>query len=192
MIECTNLSDGIFLIRSVVPQEHIDKILEYCINITEEEWNTTQASHYDETNFWSGRVYDSEDIDSEILESLSFINYRVSRLFKNFTKFDEFNELSRIFPADIGMEPHTDDCHEAHADVRYGLIMYLNDNFDGGEIYYPDLDIQHKPKSGDLVVHRGSILHGVKPVKNETRYMITAFVFGNEDAEFKFDRRNNE
>ena len=56
---------------------------------------------------------------------------------------------------------------------RFGLVYYFNDEFTGGEIYYPTLGISHTPKPGDLVIHSADLLHGVVPVKSGKRYSYT-------------------
>jgi predicted 2-oxoglutarate/Fe(II)-dependent dioxygenase YbiX len=57
---------------------------------------------------------------------------------------------------------------------RFGLVFYFNDDYDDGEIYYPEMKVSHKPKSGDLVIHSADILHGTRPPKNGVRYTYTA------------------
>ena len=49
--------------------------------------------------------------------------------------------------------------------------LYFN-NFEGGELYYPNQNIIYKPKAGELVIHgsHDECAHGVKPVKSEVRY----------------------
>ncbi len=77
-----------------------------------------------------------------------------------------------------GMPVHFDDSPEViETKIHYGLVLYLNDNYDGGEIYYPKLNLQYKPKSGDMVIHPGTeeYAHGVKDIYNGTRYAITLF-----------------
>lgn len=39
--------------------------------------------------------------------------------------------------------------------VKWGCVIYLNDNYEGGEIYYPKKNIQYKPKAGSLICHIG-------------------------------------
>jgi len=53
----------------------------------------------------------------------------------------------------------------------YGTVVYLND-FEGGEIFYPNLGIIYKPNPGDLVIHSSAegCSHGVAIVKSEKRY----------------------
>lgn len=65
--------------------------------------------------------------------------------------------------------------------------MYLNDNYDGGEISFKigDQYIDYKPVAGDVVVFPSGhpeflaeehpYLHGVKKISNNTRYLIRCF-----------------
>lgn len=77
-----------------------------------------------------------------------------------------------------GMPAHFDDSPENNkTKTHYGMVLYLNDNYDGGEIYYPKLNLQYKPKRGDLIIHPGTeeYMHGVKDISNGNRYVITFF-----------------
>jgi hypothetical protein len=60
---------------------------------------------------------------------------------------------------------------------RYAAFVYLNDDFEGGELYYPQHDIVVKPEPGLAVIHPGDInyLHGVKMVTDGERYTSPAF-----------------
>ncbi len=56
-------------------------------------------------------------------------------------------------------------------------LFYWNDNFEGGELYYPQYDLEIKPQPGLAVVHPGDInyLHGVRMVTAGERYTTPAF-----------------
>jgi hypothetical protein len=56
-------------------------------------------------------------------------------------------------------------------------LFYYNDDFEGGELYYPDHDLVVKPKPGLAVAHPGDVnyLHGVKPVISGERYTTPSF-----------------
>lgn len=63
--------------------------------------------------------------------------------------------------------------------IRYGIVIYYNDDYQGGEIEYPELDIVYKPKARSLIIHGGNILHGPKRViGDKVRYFSTAFIRG--------------
>jgi hypothetical protein len=72
---------------------------------------------------------------------------------------------------------HDDDPYRLDVTTRYGFVLYLNDDYTGGEIYYPKLNIEYKPKVGDLVIHPGSeeYSHGVRDIVSGERYNITLF-----------------
>jgi len=66
--------------------------------------------------------------------------------------------------------------------IRYGIVIYYNDDYLGGEIHYPSLEISHKPKARSLVMHGGNIPHGTKKVTSDDyRYFSTSFVRGTVD-----------
>lgn len=56
-------------------------------------------------------------------------------------------------------------------------LFYYNDDFEGGELYYPEFDLIIKPKPGLAVAHPGDInyLHGVKKVISGQRYTTPSF-----------------
>ena len=62
-------------------------------------------------------------------------------------------------------------------DYDLNSLFYYNDDFEGGELYYPDHDISIKPKPGLAVLHPGDInyLHGVKMVTAGERFTTPAF-----------------
>ena len=78
--------------------------------------------------------------------------------------------------------PHSDNSNfngvpNAYEKNKYVSILYLNDNYDGGELYFPEHSIEIKPKAGGLYVFPGGFenLHGVKEVKLGSRYTIVIF-----------------
>ena len=65
-----------------------------------------------------------------------------------------------------------DDCFVLVDNNVYGMVVYINDNYEGGEIFYTKQNIVYKPKSGDLLIHSAEdhCEHGVYPVKTNIRY----------------------
>jgi len=51
-------------------------------------------------------------------------------------------------------------------------LIYLNDDYLGGEIYFPDYNISYKPEPGDLVCFpdNPNFIHGVKSISQGYRY----------------------
>jgi predicted 2-oxoglutarate/Fe(II)-dependent dioxygenase YbiX len=60
-------------------------------------------------------------------------------------------------------------------DITIGALIYLNDNYEGGEINFPEYDIIIKPKFGELVIFPCHFLHEVKEVIKGERYTLPLF-----------------
>jgi len=66
---------------------------------------------------------------------------------------------------------------------NYASVIYLNDNYIGGEIYFPNFDnFKPKIKPGTLVMFPSTLryLHGVTEITEGTRYTIVGFFTFNE------------
>lgn len=78
------------------------------------------------------------------------------------------------------MNYHTDNYAKGSSEhVIQGTVLYLNDNFEGGEIHYKNFDLKIKPKKGMLVVHGGGddCEHGVLPLLSGNRFVVTGFIY---------------
>lgn len=55
------------------------------------------------------------------------------------------------------------------------ILAYLNDDFEGGEIYFPELDYGIKPERGMLITFPGNLhyVHGVAPITSGVRYTVS-------------------
>lgn len=65
---------------------------------------------------------------------------------------------------------------------NYGAIMYLNTVYEGGEIYFPTLDLKPKIEADMLAFFPGTVkfLHGVTPVRSGIRYTVATFLTHDE------------
>ena len=70
------------------------------------------------------------------------------------------------------MVPHIDDSVPEYGKCIATAILYLNDDYEGGEICYPDTGESYHPKAGTMILHPGGIKHEVKPVTKGSRYII--------------------
>ena len=95
---------------------------------------------------------------------------RVSDHFKKALGLDLKIEEAQIQNWIVGSEslPHT---HERWPQVKYNSLLYLNNNFEGGEFYTPQLTI--KPEPGLLTLFDGSQTeHGLNQVLNNDRFTL--------------------
>lgn len=68
---------------------------------------------------------------------------------------------------------------------KFVSLLYLNDDYKGGELYFPELGIEFQPAALSWVAFNGGIenLHGVKPILEGTRYTFVSF-WDFEEAEY--------
>ena len=74
------------------------------------------------------------------------------------------------------MGPHTDSSPEPTVE-HISSVLYLNDNYEGGEINFPNQDICIKPKAGSIVVFPSipPFVHESKKIISGTKYMSPGF-----------------
>ena len=87
-----------------------------------------------------------------------------------------FATIQRMQPG-VELKSHTDQ----HTDpsIKYATIVYINDDYADGEIFFPKLDIQIKPKPGTMLFFPGNeeYEHGVKHVGDGAiRYVLVGFI----------------
>jgi len=77
----------------------------------------------------------------------------------------------------VHLDDHRDtDCNP---NLKYATVVYLNDDFGGGEVYFKDEDLttEMKPIPGSMLIFNASRLHGTKPVIGDfNRYVLTSFI----------------
>jgi len=65
--------------------------------------------------------------------------------------------------------------HGPHYNTTVSIVVYLNDDYDGGELHFPRLDnLTYAPKIGDIAVFPSNYIyeHASLPMKSGTKYCI--------------------
>ena len=123
-------------------------------------------------------------MSNELYSKMEQVYKTIERLFTNLDSIIYSWELRRLKNSEF-MWPHTDGGNpDDPRKLVFGIAIYLNNNFEGGEIIYPDLGLSVTPKPGSMVIHDASHKHQVFPVVSGERYSITTFVFGDESTKF--------
>lgn len=67
---------------------------------------------------------------------------------------------------------------EKTLDRDISVVYFLNDDFAGGELFFPNLDLLIKPEAGTLVCFPAdhNYIHGVKPVTAGRRYTVVTWM----------------
>jgi hypothetical protein len=174
-------SDNIVHVKNFVDKVTISKLYEFSKNIK----NFTQMQG-NET--WDNRVYGPESFQNDSNQLYTKVNdVYAKRLKKEIEKVFGFLLEDRN-PSIVIWRPG--DFQPPHADKEqpdgspnpfpfYDLssLIYINDDYKGGEIYFPQHDIEIKPSAGDAVFFPGDrfYLHGVKELKEGLRFTIPIF-----------------
>lgn len=117
-----------------------------------------------------------DDINAVRLRSLS-----ISAMFPYISQYMSLYNLTKMVPkkdfitvskleAGNSMAEHSDD--DQLDSNNFICMAYINDNYEGGELYFPDLDIQYKPRQGDVIIYQAKEKHMVTELKSGTRYSI--------------------
>jgi hypothetical protein len=89
------------------------------------------------------------------------------------------------------MSPHVDTDSQKHQHIV--CMYYINDNYDGGEIVFPEYDLKIKPKSNSIIMFPGNenYRHGVLEVLKGFRYTFgMRFVFAGSTFLGPTEQRN--
>lgn len=155
------------------------KYIDLVNNTPSEKWGVRSNS-----NVWAGRVIYNNSFDGYQLLNNKFIS-KIHDTIKS-----DFQLNKEIYPDYLGLVKwEKDDYQSPHADGEevdrqhiyhwrnFGCVYYLNDDYEGGEIYFPNQDIFLKPKPNTLVFFPGTLefLHGVKIITSGVRYTLTSF-----------------
>lgn len=84
------------------------------------------------------------------------------------------------------MPPHIDTINDygLYNYLKFAAVVYLNDSYEGGEIYFPNLGYSYAPRKGDLILFPANdekYLHGVKKVLGGNRYTLAYWYSENGD-----------
>jgi hypothetical protein len=171
-MKVNRLSPDLYEIEDFVTLDQQTAILDYAKSLDEPEW---WQKELDGTFFSGKQKY------GELPAIFDPINENIQNLFSNL-RYVGGVALQRHNSGE-SMGVHKDYwLKEEDYHIRFGLCIYYNDDYLGGEIDYPDLGIVHKPKARSLVMHGGNIAHGTMLVKSENyRYFSTCFVSGSAD-----------
>jgi len=150
--------EKIFQIEDFITKEESEQILK----------DAKRSSSWDQgEGFWENRI---TEVSPEIPLN---IHTRLSNLFISHNGINALNLVSRFFAGD-SMPLHTDEV--GHSAIAYGAIIYLNEDFQGGGLHYPDYNFTVEPKARSLVIHPGNIAHQVREITAGTRYFLPTFI----------------
>lgn len=166
-MKINRLSPDIYEIENFVTEDQLEQVLRFSKNLPEEAWFDESL----EGMMWQGKQY---------MGAKPHVFDIIDKNAKNlFTSLEyNFSVALQRYKHGHNITAHRDYWrYELPEHIRYGICIYYNDDYKGGELHYPELNIVHKPKAGSLVMHGGNILHTSLPVEGDVvRYFSTSFV----------------
>jgi len=175
----TYIHPDIFYVENFLSEQELASLIAEAI---EDNW-TTSADELPEglKENWAEKLKRMKN--QENIKSMFKIRERiVDMLGEEYSNLALSNSRSikryRVGDLDRGgkyaLNPHHDGTKDPW---QLGFIIYLNDDFEGGEITYENIGVTLKAKPGTLVVHKANdyCIHRVEAVRSGTRYMITFF-----------------
>jgi Rps23 Pro-64 3,4-dihydroxylase Tpa1-like proline 4-hydroxylase len=74
------------------------------------------------------------------------------------------------------MGPHTDS-YKDQDNSLITVILYLNDNYEGGDLFFPEQNLIIKPQSGSIIVFPSTFpfVHESKKIINGHKYIASMF-----------------
>lgn len=160
-------------------------------------WDETET-HYNEdgtviydSGFWDHRVATEptlKKVNPQIPEVIKGMQLRLKERVDAFFNVDAHPTSPAIVRWLPGQrqQPHADkELHEGDGrgkpnDFPYydiAGLFYINDDYEGGELYFPNQGIQFKPKRGSAYFFPGDMnyIHGVTEIKSGMRYVCPFF-----------------
>jgi hypothetical protein len=196
----TDITPELFSVENFLSQDQLNTLWDIINGTSQEDW---EVEYYANLKTFCMTKFGRDDVDNlvaegkfEITQNWKDKNYNISNsdiynsyyleLNKMVAKSDSELHLSglatiqRMQPG-VELKSHTDQ----HTDpsIKYATIIYINDNYADGELFFPNLDIQLRPKPGTMLFFPGSeeYEHGVKHVGDgPIRYVIVGFIKEND------------
>lgn len=194
--EFEEITDELILVKSFLSKEEIDFVWNVINEASQEDWEVEYMSNL--VNFCMEK-FGRDDVDNLVAEGKFEITQNWADKNLNIKHHDEqkvfYKRLSDIIDSsfsnlelsglatiqrmqpNVELKSHTDQ----HTDpsIRYATILYINDDYVDGEVFFKNLDLKLRPKPGELLFFPGNekYEHGVKHVGDgPIRYVIVGFI----------------
>ena len=181
---------GMFLHRGFLPEGSCDKLTAY---VSEKQGQSLKIKKVDD----KGNIDDVKDplrVAKQITlgDKQKIIDRWVKDIFYKYINKKFNKRVKEIEPAQLMRyseggfyKPHSDSeafdiktqAWQRMIDRDYSLLLYLNDDFEGGGVYFTHFNYTFKPKKGDLLIFPSNHLyiHEALEVTSGLRYVIVSW-----------------
>jgi hypothetical protein len=195
-VQFTEITDELVSVENFLTDEDLDFIWSKINPATQEDWEIEYTSNLKrfcfekfgrddvenlvaEGKFEVTQNWHDKNLNLSIYEEYGVYYERLNSLIKQTESGLMLSGLATVQRMQPGVDlmSHTDD----HTDpsISYAAIIYINDDYNDGELFFKNLDIQLKPKPKTLLLFPGNekYEHGVKTVADgPIRYVLVGFI----------------
>jgi len=192
----TEIADQIFLIEDFLSEEDRLELLKFGEEATQEDW---EGAYLDNMKNFCEAKFGRRDIENLVAEGklelttnwndkiLRINRFKVTQKINDsivslFSGIDGIGSQSSVGIIQrqyegVALTEHVDN----HTDpsLVYALVAYVNDNYNGGEVFFSKFGISIKPKAGTLLAFPTTEqwTHGVTEVEaGPVRYVLPIFI----------------
>ena len=178
----------IYMIEEFITLDEQQYLLDLISRTPESSWNTNYINDIIKRNsenidvlrekianrntFWDDKIL---NIDDENL--INTITKRINDLFDNKYDVNRVIAIQRQQPGSI-LKVHFD--QGDNPDLEKAVVIYLNDDYMGGELFFPEHDFSIKPPARSLLTFPGTenYMHGISDIyPGPIRYVLPSFGF---------------
>lgn len=174
-MDIEELADNIFYIKSFLSSEELKVANGLLEGLSEDGWSLVNDGLPEN---WQNKFYDHNDgaLNGAIRKKMAAVLETLPDL-----KVIGYNRFLRQSPGQ-NMDAHVDQRDDVNngSTREYAAVIYINDNYEGGEIRYVNLDISVKPEAGSMLIFKTGpeYLHEVLQVRGDnSRYCLPGFFF---------------
>jgi hypothetical protein len=190
------VTDDIVLVKDFFSKDDLDQVFNIIDSTPNEEWFIEY--HANLKNFCMQK-FGRDDVDNLVAEGKFEITQnwqdknlnigqhpfqktlfdRLNNLVQNVDNTIELSGFATIQRMQEGVElkAHTD--QDTDPSIRYAAILYLNNDYVDGELFFPNNGLEFKPDPGSMLIFPGTAEynHGVKHVgPGPIRYVLVGFI----------------
>jgi hypothetical protein len=194
--EIKKIDNNIILVENFISEKEIKDIFNIIDSISEDDW---RIEYLGNLKHFCMEKFGRDDVENLVAEgkfeitqnwedkNFNILNTEIQlkiykRLGSLVEKADDSLELSGFatiqrMQEGVELKPHTD--QDTDPSIRHAAILYLNEEYSRGEIFFSNHNIELKPKPGSLLLFPGTkeYNHGVKHVgPGPIRYVLVGFI----------------
>jgi hypothetical protein len=190
------VTDDIVLVKDFFSKDELDQVFNIIDSTPNEEWFIEY--HANLKNFCMQK-FGRDDVDNlvaegkfEITQNWQDKNLNIAQYPFQKDLFNRLNDLVQVvdntielsgfatiqrMQEGVELKAHTD--QDTDPSIRYAAILYLNDDYVDGELFFPINGLKFKPEPGTMLIFPGNAEynHGVKHVgPGPIRYVLVGFI----------------